>query len=72
MTILLQACVVMFLTHSFHYLSRISNTTHYREKGHKKFSLFLSLLGHLQLLLQVALTLTLTLTVTYRILSGAG
>ena len=45
-------------------------TTHYREKGHKKFSLFLSLLGHLLLLLQVALTLT--LTVTYRILSGAG
>ena len=56
------------LTHSFHYLSSIFNTTHYREKGHKKFSLFLSLLGHLLLLLQVALTLT----VTYRILSGAG
>lgn len=58
----------MFLTHSFRYLSRIFNTTHYREKGHKKFSLFLSLLGHLLLLLQVALTLT--LTVTYRILQG--
>ncbi|EIG44845.1 hypothetical protein ESSG_03185, partial [Escherichia coli H730] len=50
MTILLQACVVMFLTHSFHYLSRISNTTHYREKGHKKFlsmmTLATGLCGH--------------------------
>ncbi len=31
------------LTHSFHYLSSIFNTTHYREKGHKKFSLSVSL-----------------------------
>ena len=50
MTILLQACVVMFLNHSFHYLSRISNTTHYREKGHKKFlsmmTLATGLCGH--------------------------
>ena len=31
------------LTHGFHYLSSIFNTTHYREKGHKKFSLSVSL-----------------------------